>query len=71
MKQETRGGARANAGRKPLQDKKQLLPVYIETSVINKLGGKKEAKLKAQSLLRDIAIALLLLALCFADNIFN
>jgi len=71
MKQETRGGARPNCGRKPLQDKKQLLPIYIETSVINKLGGKKEAKLKAQSLLRDIAIVILLVAMCFADNIFN
>lgn len=71
MKQQTRGGARPNAGRKPLQDKKQPVPVYIEQSIIEKLGGKKETKKKAEALLRDIAIVILMIAMCFADNLFN
>jgi hypothetical protein len=35
----THGGARKNAGRKPLEDKKQMIPLYIYESLINEWGG--------------------------------
>jgi len=33
------GGKRKGAGRKPCSDKKQTTVLYIETSIINALGG--------------------------------
>jgi hypothetical protein len=38
------GGKRAGAGRKPSLDKKQTVVLYIETSVINALGGSTATK---------------------------
>lgn len=38
-KKKTHGGARKNAGRKPLEDKKQMVPLYIYESLINEWGG--------------------------------
>jgi len=43
---EKRGGKREGAGRKPCSDKKQTVVLYIETSIINNLGGIDNAKLK-------------------------
>jgi hypothetical protein len=40
------GGARKGAGRKPCSDKKQTVCLYIETSIINELGGIENAKQK-------------------------
>jgi len=51
MKQSKRGGSRPGSGRKPVKDKKTLLPIYIHESVIKKHGGKKKAKLKAETFL--------------------
>lgn len=38
-KKKTHGGARKNAGRKLLEDKKQMVPLYIYESLINEWGG--------------------------------
>jgi len=43
MEQKTRGGARANAGRKPNQTKKKPITVYLSEQVIAQLG-KEEIK---------------------------
>ncbi len=40
------GGKRKGAGRKPSSDKKQTICLYIETSIIDDLGGIDNAKLK-------------------------
>ena len=38
------GGKRKGAGRKPSPDKKQVVTNYIETSIINTLGGLESTK---------------------------
>jgi hypothetical protein len=38
------GGKRKGAGRKPCSDKKQTVCLYIETSIINALGGLERTK---------------------------
>jgi len=38
------GGKRKGAGRKPCFDKKQTVALYIETSIINALGGFESTK---------------------------
>ena len=38
------GGKRTGAGRKPCFDKKQTVVLYIETSIINDLGGIENVK---------------------------
>lgn len=38
------GGKRKGAGRKPCSDKKQTTVLYIETSIINALGGHEKTK---------------------------
>lgn len=50
-----RGGKRANSGRKPVKDKKKLLPLYIHESVIKKTGGDKKAKELATDYLINIS----------------
>jgi len=40
------GGKRIGAGRKPCSDKKQTVVSYIETSIINALGGLESSKEK-------------------------
>lgn len=47
-KQNTRGGVRAGAGRKPVNDKKVGLFVYVPRSVIDALGGQPAAKQAAE-----------------------
>jgi hypothetical protein len=42
MEEKQKGGKRDNAGRKPSDDKKLPITVYIETSFIQKNGGKIE-----------------------------
>lgn len=37
----THGGARKKAGRKPIEDKKQQVNLFIQTSLIEELGGKE------------------------------
>ena len=39
-----KGGARKGAGRKPVEDPKVLVPLYVETSVINAMGGFDEVR---------------------------
>ena len=46
---EKRGGKRKGAGRKPAQDPKQTVTNYIETSIINALGGLESTKEKLYS----------------------
>jgi hypothetical protein len=58
-------------GRKPSDVKKSLLPLYLSDSVIEKMGGKKEARKKIYEYLQTFAITILLLALCTADSWFN
>lgn len=43
------GGKRKGAGRKPCSDKKQTVALYIETSIINALGGIENTKEKLYS----------------------
>lgn len=45
-KKENRGGARANCGRKPIEDKKFPVTVFIQLSKIKKHGGKENLKEK-------------------------
>lgn len=40
----THGGARQGSGRKPVSDPVIQLAVYVRTSRIKKMGGKKKAK---------------------------
>jgi len=55
------GGKRKGAGRKPSLDKKQTVYMYIETSIINTLGGLEStqeklynfAKTEAKNKLKD------------------
>jgi hypothetical protein len=39
-----RGGVRKGSGRKPVEDPKVMIPLYVETSVINTLGGFEEVR---------------------------
>jgi hypothetical protein len=41
MKEKSKGGKRSGAGRKPSTDPKQLVTMFVETSIINALGGKE------------------------------
>ena len=38
------GGKRKGAGRKPCSDKKKTTVLYIETSIVNALGGLENTK---------------------------
>lgn len=40
MEEKQKGGARSNAGRKPTDDPKIPITIYIQTSVVEKNGGK-------------------------------
>jgi len=50
-KTETRGGARINAGRKPVQDKKQQISLFIAESKIKKHGGADKLRAKIYKLI--------------------
>lgn len=58
-------------GRKPSDVKKSLLPLYLSDAMIEKMGGKKEARKKIYEYLQTFAIMAVLLALCTADSWFN
>jgi len=51
-KTKTRGGARPNAGRKPVQDKKTQISIYIRSSKIDLNGGPEKIKEKIYKLLK-------------------
>lgn len=51
-KKAAHGGARKSAGRKPLDDKKVQVNLYVEQSVIDKHGGKEKVQEKCYRLLR-------------------
>lgn len=51
-KKERRGGFRVNGGRKPAEDPKKSIFIWIEGSVVEKLGGEKAAKAAAEAHLR-------------------
>lgn len=65
------GGIRKKAGRKPSNVKKSLLPLFISDELVEKLGGKKEARKKLYEYLKTTAVIILLLAMCTADNWFK
>ncbi len=44
VKKDKKGGARKGAGRKPVADPKLMVPLYVETSIINALGGMDEVR---------------------------
>lgn len=58
-------------GRKKSEVKKSLLPLFISDSIIEQMGGKKEARKKIYNILKTGAVLLLMLAMCTADNWFN
>jgi len=45
MKEKIKGGQRKGAGRKPSVDPKQPVTIFVETSKINKFGGKEVIQL--------------------------
>lgn len=47
MAKKQHGGKRPNAGRKPIDDPKIQLAVYINSSFVEKVGGTEEARLIA------------------------
>jgi hypothetical protein len=44
IKKENKGGARKGAGRKPVEDPKVLVPLYVKSSVLSALGGLDEVR---------------------------
>lgn len=50
-KKSKRGGVRAGAGRKPIEDKKKGLTIFVRQSVINHHGGIERTKRLAEELL--------------------
>lgn len=52
-KRKKNGGARIGAGRKPFPDGRKIhLNIYVEKSVVEKHGGKKEAQKKCYEFLK-------------------
>lgn len=52
---ESKGGARKGAGRKPVSDPKLMVPLYIETSVIEAIGGIDEVRNSCYAFLKKKA----------------
>ena len=52
-KKKTHGGARKKAGRKPVEDKKQQVNLFLEGSLIELHGGKTEVQQKCYAFLRE------------------
>ena len=48
----THGGARKKSGRKPVEDKKQQVNLFLEGSLIEKHGGKENVQAKCYRYLR-------------------
>lgn len=53
-KVKTHGGARSNAGRKRIDDKKQTITIYIRQSVIDAHGSPEIVKEKATKYINKI-----------------
>lgn len=64
----TRGGARSNAGRKKSANPKSPLAIYVENSIIEKMGGKEEAKKKLKAYAQTAGIIAMFLIGLLADN---
>lgn len=64
----TRGGARINAGRKKSANPKSPLAIYVENSIIERMGGKEEAKKKLKAYAQTAAIIAMFLIGLLADN---
>lgn len=43
-KKDSKGGARKGAGRKPVDDPKVLVPLYVKSSVLKAFGGLDELR---------------------------
>ena len=52
MNEKTKGGKRPNAGRKKVDDPKQTISLYIETSIITAAGGKEALQNKLYNSMR-------------------
>ena len=52
-KKANKGGARKGAGRKPVEDPKVMVPLYIESSVIKALGGFEEVRTACYAFIRS------------------
>jgi hypothetical protein len=52
VKKENKGGARKGAGRKPVDDPKLMVPLYVETSIIDALGGIDEVRMACYTFLK-------------------
>ncbi|CAN5545833.1 hypothetical protein BH11BAC1_BH11BAC1_13370 [soil metagenome] len=52
-KKSIRGGARKGAGRKPVTDPKIMIPIYVETSIVNGMGGLEEVREACYSFLKS------------------
>ncbi len=52
-KKKTHGGARKKAGRKPIEDKKQQINLFLEGSLIELHGGKEAVRQKCYAFLRE------------------
>ena len=50
-KKKTHGGVRKKAGRKPVEDKKQQVNLFLEGSLIELHGGKEEVQHKCYAFL--------------------
>lgn len=57
MAKSKRGGARPNSGRKPIEDKKEPLVLYVRGSIIKKIGRTK-AQNAAEGYLESFATKL-------------
>ncbi len=52
MSKKRSGGPRPGAGRKPLEDPKVSIFLWIEQSAVDRVGGEKEAKALAENAIR-------------------
>ena len=52
MKNNSHGGARQRAGRKPVADLKQTVTIYVEQSIIDANNGMDEVKSESYSFLK-------------------
>ncbi len=53
MENTTHGGQRKNSGRKPSDDPKEPITVFIEGSIIKRKGGKDIVKKKTEKFIRE------------------
>ncbi len=47
-----KGGARKGAGRKPVEDPKVMIPLYVESSIIGAFGGIDELRIACYEFLK-------------------